>query len=172
MVAAIAASSFRDRSTNEHNGFKCQNPLTPRERYPFQPQVRTLHFIATIAKSISLDSGINRTLNVTGLPIYMASCHPPILPLLSVSPNIRPTRSNMSNSAGKWWLGFIVICCLVPAAFADRDRCDPHDRDHNRNCPQQQVPEGGSAVVYLLGAGLTCFGAMCLRSKTAKPIPS
>jgi len=75
----------------------------------------------------------------------------------------------MSNS--KWWLGMIAICCLVPAAFADRHRCDPHDRDHDRNCPQQ-VPEGGSAAVYLLGAGLTCFGAMYLRSKTVKTMQS
>jgi hypothetical protein len=69
----------------------------------------------------------------------------------------------------KLWLAIIAVCCLVPAASADWGRghdhgCDPHSR---RNC--QQVPEGGSTAIYLLGAGLTCFGAMFLRSKVAKP---
>jgi hypothetical protein len=75
----------------------------------------------------------------------------------------------MSNNKSKWWLAIVVICCLVPAAFADRDKCDPHDRD--RHC-QQQVPEGGSAAIYFLGAGLTCFGAMYLRSKVGSPAQS
>ena len=73
----------------------------------------------------------------------------------------------MSNRKAKWWLAAVVICCLVPAAFADLDRerrCDPK---HNNHC--QQVPEGGSAAIYLFGAGLTCFGAIFLRSKLAKP---
>ncbi len=30
------------------------------------------------------------------------------------------------------------------------------------------MPEGGSTAIYLFGAGLTCFGAMFLRSKLAK----
>jgi hypothetical protein len=77
----------------------------------------------------------------------------------------------MSKLKNKWWLGIIVVFCLVPAAFADRDKCDPHDRGQDKHC-QQQVPEGGSAAIYLLGAGLTCFGAMYLRSKTAMPTQS
>ncbi len=32
-----------------------------------------------------------------------------------------------------------------------------------------QVPEGGSTAIYIIGAGLVCFGAMFLRSKLAKP---
>jgi len=76
----------------------------------------------------------------------------------------------MRNSRGKWWLAAVVICCLAPAAFANRvpeRRCDPHSR---RDC--RQVPEGGSTAIYLLGAGLTCFGAMFLRSRLAKPTQS
>jgi len=71
----------------------------------------------------------------------------------------------MSNSKRKWWLTAALVVCLATGAFADHDRhrCDPHRRD----C--QQVPEGGSAVTYLLGAGLACFGAMFLRSRTFKP---
>ena len=84
----------------------------------------------------------------------------------------------MSNSKRKWWLALVVICCLTPATFAKQEqykkpdgehyqsrKCDPRDR----NCGKQQVPEGGSTAIYLLGAGLTCFGAMFLRSKQAKP---
>jgi hypothetical protein len=38
--------------------------------------------------------------------------------------------------------------------------CDPHGRN---KCAA--VPEGGSALIYLLLAGVTCFGAMVLRSR-------
>jgi len=73
----------------------------------------------------------------------------------------------MSNQKSKWLLVLVVACCLAPATFADQRRnrdhrdqgCDPRSP---RNC--QQVPEGGSTAIYLLGAGLTCFGAMFLRS--------
>jgi len=71
----------------------------------------------------------------------------------------------MSNTKKKWWLAAVVICCLSPAAFA-RDRiCDKHPE----LCSKKSLPEGGSAAIYLLGAGLTCFGAMFLRSMAAKP---
>jgi hypothetical protein len=70
----------------------------------------------------------------------------------------------MNNKNGKWWLAAVVICCLAPAAFADQGF-----NPHSRKKPKQQVPEGGSTAIYLLGAGLTCFGAMFLRSKLEKP---
>jgi hypothetical protein len=73
-------------------------------------------------------------------------------------------------SKTKWWLAIIVVCCLAPTSFAghERDRDHGHGCDHNKkDC--QQVPEGGSTAIYLLGAGLTCFGAMFLRSRLAKP---
>ena len=79
----------------------------------------------------------------------------------------------MIKRNGKWWLGVVAVCCVAPAAFAsfghqDHRGCDArHSRD---KC--QQVPEGGSTAVYLLGAGLTCVGAMFLRSKAAKPSQS
>jgi hypothetical protein len=31
------------------------------------------------------------------------------------------------------------------------------------------VPEGGSAAVYLLGAGITCLGAMVVRLRLPRP---
>src|SRR5215470_13329007 len=54
-----------------------------------------------------------------------------------------------------------VLVCLAPFSLGDKPRenaCRP-----GRRC--QQVPEGGSAAIYLLGAGLTCLGAMVLRSR-------
>lgn len=78
----------------------------------------------------------------------------------------------------KYWLALVAICCLFPAAaMADfghgrgpnwgqgpgqGQNCDPRWQ----NCVQ--VPEGGSAGVYLLGVGLTCLGAIGLRSFSTK----
>ncbi len=74
----------------------------------------------------------------------------------------------MSNRKRKWWLAVVVICCMATATFAEKPK-DPGKGcgQHQKNC--QQVPEGGSTAIYLLGAGLTCFGAMFLRSRMAKP---
>jgi hypothetical protein len=79
----------------------------------------------------------------------------------------------MSNNKAKWLLAAVVICCLAPAASAERERggrdryrgCDPR---RDKHC--QQVPEGGSTAIYLLGAGLTCVGAMFVRSRIVKPV--
>jgi len=70
--------------------------------------------------------------------------------------------SRTSNRNGKWWLAAVALCCLAPAAFANPS-------DSPRKPKHKLVPEGGSAAVYLLGVGLTCFGAMFLRSRIAKP---
>jgi hypothetical protein len=58
---------------------------------------------------------------------------------------------------------------MAPASFAnkpykdkDKDKCRP-----GVNC--QKVPEGGSAAIYLLGAGITCLGAMLIRYRETKP---
>ena len=76
----------------------------------------------------------------------------------------------MTKNQGKWWLAVIVMCCLAPSAFAGRDHgCDPHSRGRDR-C--QQVPEGGSAAIFLLGGGLTAVGAMFIKSRMAKPTQS
>jgi hypothetical protein len=83
----------------------------------------------------------------------------------------------MSNNKGKWWLAIVVMCCLAPATFAEREGERDRDRHRNEACGPhekkcQQVPEGGSTAIYLLGAGLACFGAMFLRSRIAKPAQS
>jgi len=75
----------------------------------------------------------------------------------------------MKSLNKKCLLAAVILFSLVPASFArPKDRgCD--DR-RIRNC--QQVPEGGSAIVYLIGAGITCLGAIVIRSRSARPSES
>jgi hypothetical protein len=79
----------------------------------------------------------------------------------------------MNNRNGKWWLA-VALCCLAPAAaFASRAQAVQNGGCKSpsaKNC--QQVPEGGSTAIYLLGAAITCVGAMFLRSRAAKPTQS
>jgi hypothetical protein len=75
----------------------------------------------------------------------------------------------MKSMNRKWWLGLVALLCLAPASFAIQDagkpkKCDPR---RPRNC--HQVPEGGTSLVYVLGAGVTCLGAILVRSRGAKP---
>jgi hypothetical protein len=75
----------------------------------------------------------------------------------------------MSNNSAKWWLAVVMLCCLSPAASAKRwNPPPPPPPCRGRDCNWKTVPEGGSTAVYLFGTGLTCLGAMLLRSKTAK----
>jgi hypothetical protein len=73
----------------------------------------------------------------------------------------------MKSLSWKCLLAVVVLLCMAPASFAnkpykDKDKCRP-----GVNC--RQVPEGGSAAIYLLGAGITCLGAMLIRSRETKP---
>ena len=77
----------------------------------------------------------------------------------------------MIKAARKWWLGAGLLLCLLPSSFAlmpDADKPDHHKCKPRENC-REQVPEGGSAAIYLLGAGLTCLGAVFIRSRASKP---
>jgi hypothetical protein len=91
-------------------------------------------------------------------------------PPLLAGPLTLYRRGFMMNVRWKWWLGAALLLCLVPSSFAGEP--DHHKGTPVRNVRSCQVPEGGSAAIYLLGAGLTCFGAMFLRSKVAKPTQS
>lgn len=71
----------------------------------------------------------------------------------------------LKNINGKLLLAILFLLFAAPGAFADRGRCD----DHGRHDKCRQVPEGGSAIVYLMGAGITCLGAMVVRARTGKP---
>lgn len=73
----------------------------------------------------------------------------------------------------KWWLAVVALLCLAPATLGAKPRkpidpgCQPAQA---RRC--RQVPEGGSALIYLLGVGITCAGAMLIRSRVATPSQS
>jgi len=92
------------------------------------------------------------------------------------------------------WLVLATLFCFAPGAFAqgrtnplvashvrsvtsytftstflfnpigkgqdNNNKCDPHGRN---KCAA--VPEGGSALIYVVLASLTCLGAMVLRSR-------
>ena len=72
----------------------------------------------------------------------------------------------------KWWLGLVALLCLTSTTFAVKDdgrrKCQPN-RPHD--CATQ-VPEGGNSLIYVLGAGVTCLGAMLIRFRVAKPAKS
>jgi hypothetical protein len=77
----------------------------------------------------------------------------------------------MSKRSTTWRLALAALLLFTPgfsaALRADNTKgCGNHDRD-DRKC--RQVPEGGSAPAYLLGAGATCLGAMLVRSRLTKP---
>ena len=75
----------------------------------------------------------------------------------------------MKDMNRKWWLGLVALLCLAPTSFAVQDEARPEKCDHHRSKKCQPVPEGGSAMAYVLGAGLTCLGAILVRSRGAKP---
>ena len=73
----------------------------------------------------------------------------------------------MKSSSRKWWLTALVLFCLAPSTFAVKPHRDRRcDQERQRKC--QQVPEGGSALIYVLGAGIACLGAVISRSRVAK----
>jgi hypothetical protein len=82
----------------------------------------------------------------------------------------------MKKQSKKLLLALVAVGCLTPAAGAVdfvTNSCPAPSvvaEQVTRNCVT--APEGGTAAIYLLGAALTCFAAMFLRSKLAKPTQS
>lgn len=78
---------------------------------------------------------------------------------------------HMSNRSSKLLLlaGLLFLTPLFslaePRADHHQKGCDGRDQ-RSSNCAQ--VPEGGSTSIYLLGAGLTCMGAIFVRSRLSK----
>jgi hypothetical protein len=73
----------------------------------------------------------------------------------------------MKSMNQKRWLALAFLCLAPISAFAGQEKPKPrnhHERPANERTVQ--VPEGGSALVYLLGAGVTCMGAMLIRSRS------
>jgi hypothetical protein len=70
----------------------------------------------------------------------------------------------------KVWLVLVALLCMVPGTYATKSSIAPRCGEHgDAAMPCRQVPEGGSATVYLLGAGITCLGAMFIRYRVSKP---
>jgi hypothetical protein len=83
----------------------------------------------------------------------------------------------------KFWLGVVVLLCLASASFADNggngggnngggNNGGGNNCNNNGQREKCQVPEGGTAVVYLLGAGAVCLGAIAIRSRAAQRLQS
>lgn len=71
----------------------------------------------------------------------------------------------------KWWLTWIALLLLVPAASASMSPLRSNQRRQNMSERRHThtVPESGCALAYVVGAGLTCLGAMVVRSRSARP---
>ena len=74
----------------------------------------------------------------------------------------------MTSKNRKWWLAVVALLCLASAACPVEDAKKPTSSS-KQPVKNATVPEGGSSLVYLLGAGVTCLGAMLVRSRVAKP---
>lgn len=74
----------------------------------------------------------------------------------------------MTNLKLKWWLAAALLFCLVPSSFARKPehKPDPPKCRPGMNC--REVPEGGSAAIYLLGVGATCLGALLVRARSSR----
>jgi len=70
----------------------------------------------------------------------------------------------MIRARSKYWMAALFLLCLTPMSFANLG--------HGQRRRKERVPDGGSSIVYLLGAGMTCMGAIFIRSRMAKPTQS
>ena len=73
----------------------------------------------------------------------------------------------MKNMNRKWWLALALLSLAPISAFAGQEEWKLKDH-HQRAKDHFRIPEGGSSLVYVLGAGVTCLGAMLVRSRRAK----
>ncbi len=70
----------------------------------------------------------------------------------------------------KWWLTAVALLLLVPVASARPLKGKPKHRQFNEPAPASvTVPESGSGLLYVIGAGTLCLGAMLMRSRSIKP---
>ena len=67
----------------------------------------------------------------------------------------------MTVKESKKWLLLGALVLLIPAfSFARPVK--------EKDTPRRQVPDGGSAPIYLLAVGATCLGMMAVRSRFDK----
>jgi hypothetical protein len=75
----------------------------------------------------------------------------------------------MNNMNRRWWFALALLCLAPITTFAGQERSKVRDYHKQAENYRSTVPEGGSSLVYVLGAGVTCLGAMLVRSRSAKP---
>ena len=76
----------------------------------------------------------------------------------------------MTRRTSKWWLVVTLFVLVTPALLsADPQQPSGWQTCNNNNVKCQEVPDGGSAVAYLLWTGVACLGAMIIRSRASKP---
>jgi hypothetical protein len=93
--------------------------------------------------------------------VIRRSCYVAVLALFCFGPGAvaQTTLSNLVNTAAVTRTSGVFMLNPIKDDEGDRDR---HKKKH------VAAPEGGSAALYLLLAGFTCFGAMFLRSRQAR----
>ncbi len=71
----------------------------------------------------------------------------------------------------KWWLTAVALLLLVPVASARPLKGKPKHRQFldRPDTESVTVPESGSGLLYVVGAGTLCLGAMLMRSRSIKP---
>ena len=81
----------------------------------------------------------------------------------------------MKMMGQKWLLTALLLLVFAPASFAEWSWARGHgrgtgcdSRSHGDCRKHQQVPEGGSTAMYLLGSGLICAGGILVRSRMVK----
>jgi hypothetical protein len=80
-----------------------------------------------------------------------------------------PEGKPVKDMNRKWWLTLMALLYVAPATFAIQDHNNPKRGDPLplKHFQPLTVPEGGSSLVCVLGAGVTCLGAMLVRSRIA-----
>jgi len=121
-------------------------------------------------KKYHLDSNLRRIQNGIVAKRSLGTVGCCTLPSLAVLHRLRYLKGVvlMTIINRKWWLTAMALLLLAPVASAAvlRPKPKPLPPPPLRRC---NVPEGGSALVYVLGAGVTCLGAMVVRSRSARP---
>jgi len=74
----------------------------------------------------------------------------------------------MKSMNRKWWLALALLSLASTTACPVEDAEKPKN-NHQQSKKYRTVPEGGSSLVYVLGAGVTCLGAMLVRYRSVKP---
>jgi hypothetical protein len=74
----------------------------------------------------------------------------------------------MKSMNRKWWLS-LALLCLASTTACPVENAEKHTGHDKQPVKHATVPEGGSSLVYVLGAGVACLSAMLVRYRSVKP---